>query len=204
MTNWDQTLTTETVEKTAMSLRDRGMTVAVVDTKAEALDWLKANIPAGAEVMTGSSTTLDEIGFSDFLKSESSPWKNVQANVWSEQDEGKRNDLRREANASEYFLASANAIAQTGEIVSVDATGSRVGAFLFTAKYLILVVGTQKITPSLDSAMQRIREYVLPLEDKRAQAAYGVGSATNKWVIIEREPTPGRITILFVNEKLGY
>ncbi len=204
MATWDNIPTTEVVNQTAQALTERGMQAIVVKDKQAALQWLQENIPAGATVMTGSSTTLNEIGFSDYLNSTDSPWKNVHAAISAENDDAKRNILRREAAASEYFLASANAVAQTGQIVSVDATGSRVGAFLFTAEHLILVVSTKKITPDLETAMQRVREHVFPLEDKRSQAAYGAGSGTNKWVIIEREISPGRITVLLVNERLGF
>ena len=39
---------------------------------------------------------------------------------------------------------------------------------------MILVVGTQKIVADLDEALRRIEEYAYPLEDARAEAAYGV------------------------------
>ena len=45
----------------------------------------------------------------------------------------------------------------------------------------------------------------LPLESERAHKAYGVpGSAVNKMLVVNREVTPGRITLIFVNEKLGF
>src|SRR5438309_71168 len=42
------------------------------------------------------------------------------------------------------------------------------------------------------------------LEDARAQAAYGIRSAVNKIVVINREITPGRITVVLVDEVLGF
>jgi hypothetical protein len=69
---------------------------------------------------------------------------------------------------------------------------------------VILVVGTQKIVSDLDEGLQRIDEYALPLEDARAMAAYGIHSAVNKVLIINREITPGRITVVFVDEVLGF
>jgi len=44
----------------------------------------------------------------------------------------------------------------------------------------------------------------LRLEDARAQAAYGIHSAVNKVVIINGEITPGRITVVLVDEVLGF
>jgi hypothetical protein len=75
------------------------------------------------------------------------------------------------------FLGSVNAITQAGELVACDASGSRVGAYPFAAKKLVLVAGIQKIVPTLEDAIKRIREYVYPLEDKRAMKAYGMHSS---------------------------
>ena len=47
------------------------------------------------------------------------------------------------------------------------------------------------------------REIVL-VEDARAQLAYGIHSAVNKVLIINREVVPGRITVVFVDEVLGF
>ena len=49
-----------------------------------------------------------------------------------------------------------------------------------------------------------INEYAFPLEDARAQAAYGIHSGVNKILIINREITPGRITVVLVDEALGF
>lgn len=204
MQSYDQTATDQVIEKTAQAMRDRGFVVEVVDDGAQALEWLQHNIPAGAEVMTGSSTTLNEIGFSEYLESGQHQWNNVHAQIQAEHDEAKRHELRRKSVTSEYFVASANALAETGEIVAADNSGSRVGAYPHGAEHLILVVGTQKIAPDLQSAMQRVREYVFPLEDKRAQKAYGINSSMSKWVILESEKSPNRTTVVLVKEKLGY
>jgi len=69
---------------------------------------------------------------------------------------------------------------------------------------VILVVGTQKIVKDLEEGLRRIDEYSLPLEDARAQAAYGVNSSVNKVVVINREVKPGRITVVFIDEVIGF
>ena len=52
--------------------------------------------------------------------------------------------------------------------------------------------------------MHRIYDYCLPLEDARARAAYGIRSGVNKILIINREIVPGRITVVLVDEVLGF
>jgi len=82
--------------------------------------------------------------------------------------------------------------------------GSQLGPYVAGAGRVILVAGTQKIVPNLEEGLHRIEEYAFPLEDARAQAAYGVHSGVNKVLIINREITPGRITVVLVDEVLGF
>jgi hypothetical protein len=65
-------------------------------------------------------------------------------------------------------------------------------------------VGTQKIVSDLEEGLRRIDESAFPLEDARVQGAYGVHSGVNKVLIINREITPGRITVVLVDEVLGF
>src|SRR3989454_768789 len=88
--------------------------------------------------------------------------------------------------------------------LAASASGSQLGPYVTGAGRLILVVGTQKIVSDLEEGLRRINEYVFPLEDARAQAAYGVHSGVNKVLIINRELLPGRITVVFVDEVLGF
>jgi hypothetical protein len=69
---------------------------------------------------------------------------------------------------------------------------------------VILVVGTQKIVADIDEGLRRIDEYSFPLEEARAQAAYGRHTGVNKILIINRELSPGRITVVLVDEVLGF
>ena len=85
-----------------------------------------------------------------------------------------------------------------------SASGSQLGPYGYAAGKVIWVVGAQKIVPNLEEGLHRIEEYAFPLEDARAQAAYGVHSGVNKVLIINREITPGRITVVLVDEVLGF
>jgi hypothetical protein len=102
------------------------------------------------------------------------------------------------------MLGSVHAVTETGSLVAPSASGSQLGAYTSGARKVILVVGTQKIVADLDEALRRIDEYVFPLEDARAEAAYGVHSGVNKILIINREWMPERISVVFVDEALGF
>lgn len=202
--NWEKLADAATLEKTAENLRARNLTVEIVPDKAAALQRIQELIPASAEVMTGSSTTLNEIGFTELLKSGQHAWQNWKDLIFAEKDEAKQNELRKRSVTSEYFLGSVHAVAETGEVLVASATGSQLPSYVFTSPHVIWVVGTQKIMPDLDSAMQRLREYVFPLENKRMQGDGYPGSMFGKIMLFEKEFVPGRITVIFVQEKLGF
>jgi hypothetical protein len=194
------------LEKTAEAVRARGVNVEVVDDRAAALARLQALIPAGATVMTGGSMTLREIGFDDLLISGQHPWRNFKADLLAEKDPLKQSALRMQGTQAEYFLGSANAIAETGEMVFASATGSQLPAYAFTSRNVIWVAGAQKITPTLDDALRRTREYVLPLESERQKSLGSKGgSFIGKTLIFEREAAFLRrqLTLILVNESLG-
>lgn len=67
--NYTTLASTETIARTMEPLKERGVLPELVETRVDALDRNKALIPAGASVMNGSSRTLEEIGFVDYLKS---------------------------------------------------------------------------------------------------------------------------------------
>jgi L-lactate utilization protein LutC len=113
-------------------------------------------------------------------------------------------EIRRLASAPDVMLGSVNAVTETGTLVVASAGGRQLGPYAAGAGRVILVVGTQKIVSNVEEALRRIHEYVLPLEDARAHAAYGVHSGVNKVLIVNRELTPGRITVVLVDEALGF
>jgi hypothetical protein len=193
------------VKKTEEALEGRGFHVEFLNNKEEALERLKNLIPPGAEVNTGSSTTLKEIGFVDFLSSGKHPWNNLKEKIVSEKDPKKQTDLRKKSITSEYFLGSVHAVTQSGEVVIASATGSQLASYVYASNNVIWVVGTQKIVLNLEEALRRIHEYVFPLEDQRMKQAGYKGSNISKILIFEKETLPSRkITLIFVNEKLGF
>ena len=200
------TLASKSVIKKVMdAVKQRGITPELVDTKEDALRRLQGLIPHGAEVMTRSSTTLNQIGFTDLLKSGKHPWKNWKDIILAEKDGAKQMELRRKSVLSEYFLGSVHAIAETGENVIASASGSQLPAYVFTSNNIIWVAGTQKIAPSLPEAIKRVREYVFPLEDARMKKEGAAGSTIGKLLIFEKEINPARkLTLILVNEKLGF
>jgi hypothetical protein len=83
------------------------------------------------------------------------------------------------------------------------ATGSQMGPYSGAAGELILVVGSQKIVPDLDSALRRVKEHVEPYEDLRLREQAGVGTLLARILIMERDFFPGRTQVILVREPVG-
>ena len=200
---WSRIPSEQDIAVSVAALEKNNVTVIRVKDSVAALEKIKELIPPGSEVMNGSSTTLIEIGYEDLMNGRHN-WRDLHRAIISENDERTRNDLRRRSITSEYFLSGVNAIAQTGQILACDASGSRVGAWPFGAKNLILVSGVNKIVPTLQDALRRIWDYAYPLEDARARKVYGTPSQIGKCVILAKEGRPGRTTLILIDEVLGY
>jgi hypothetical protein len=197
----------EHVRRTVDAVNERGIHAELVETKEAALERVQSLIPAGAVIMTGASVTLQQIGFEALLISGNHPWRNFKADLLAEKDPLKQSAMRREGTLAEYYLGSVNALAETGELVFASGSGSQLPAYAFTSRNVIWVAGTQKITPTLEDAVRRVREYVLPLEDQRQKSIGNqAGSRINRMLIIEGEPAYLRrnLRLILVNQALGF
>ena len=200
----DEQANEETIEETVENLEANGFDVAVVDSADEALKTLQSHIPAGASVMNGHSTTLEEVGFAEYLTEGDHEWESLPDEIWSIDDDAERQAARRESQTADYFLGGINAISQTGELVAADRSGSRIGAYPFAASNVVIVSGVNKIVPTLEDALDRLESVAYPLENERAKEAYGVESAIAKQLIFRQELEDGRTTVVLVRDQLGY
>lgn len=201
---WSRVPDEATIDTTVSAIEARNVHVIRAATADEAKQGLLDLIPEGAEVMNGSSTTLNEIGYESLLKENPKGWRDYHAVITAENDEEKRQALRRKGVAADWFLSGVQAIAATGELVGCDKTGSRIGAWPYAAGHLVLVSGVNKIVPTLDDALVRCWEYALPIERQRAQRVYGTSSDIGKIVALEKEMASDRVTLILVGERLGY
>ncbi|RLM84077.1 lactate utilization protein [Halobellus sp. Atlit-38R] len=200
----DEQANEETIEETVENLEANGFDVVVVDSADEALETLQSHIPAGASVMNGHSTTLEEVGFAEYLTEGDHEWESLPDEIWSIDDDAERQAARRESQTADYFLGGINAISRTGELVAADRSGSRIGAYPFAASNVVIVSGVNKIVPTLEDALDRLESVAYPLENERAKEAYGVESAIAKQLIFRQELEDGRTTVVLVRDQLGY
>ena len=203
---YDKIASTESITKTTTALKANGFNPIIVNTKEEALAKIKELIPAGASVMNGSSQTLSQIGFVDYLKAGQHGWNNLHEAIIKETDETKKAELRKQSSLSDFYLGSAHALSENGELIIASASGSQLPHLVFTSQNIILVIGSQKIAPTLEESIKRLREYVFPLENNRMKEVGMGGSILAKILILEKEPSfMGRsFNVILVNDILGF
>lgn len=141
------------LEKTAKNLINNFFEVFVVGSRKESLKKLIEIIPKNSSIGYGGSKSLEEIGFFDHFTRERYPnlFDRKAANMSPEQ----KAELQKKAITADFFLSSANAISQNGEIVLIDKWGNRSGPMTYGPKKRIFIVGYNKITKDLSSALDR-------------------------------------------------
>jgi L-lactate utilization protein LutC len=189
--------------RTVKALQARNIHVIVTDTCEEANNALIQLLPEGAEICDSTSETLDALGFTTFVRG-NARYNNLHDVYEAEPDIAKRNDLRRRASIADYFIGSVQAIAETGEIFVASATGSQLAPYVYAAKHVILVVGIQKIVPTFEAAMQRVRGHTLARHDQWLADMGRAPTPIGKLGIIEYESQAGRMTVILVKERLGW
>jgi hypothetical protein len=196
------------------NLEKRRMESSYAATAARAIEEVLAMIPSGATVYRCGSITTTSIGL----------WKKIAAlpevKIVDPYQHGLTHEesqsLRHKGLDADVMIASSNAITMDGRLVNLDGNGNRVAAMAFGPKKVILVVGMNKITPDLDSAIARVKHYAAPVNAVRigVETPCTVSGLCadcrspericNTWSIIEGQRERGRIHVKLVGEDLGY
>jgi LUD domain len=193
----------ERLERAAAALTAHGFTVEILDDVAAARSRIKDLIPAGASVFTGASETLRRSGIEEDINA-SGRYDAIRPRVLAMDRVTQADDIRRLAASPDVEMGSVAAVTETGSLVIASASGSQLPGYAGGAARAIWIVGAQKVVPDLSTALRRVEEHCLPLEDARARMAYGYPSAVNRLLILNAEFLPGRGTVLLLREAIGF
>ena len=124
-------------------------------------------------------------------------------------------ERRRNALLTDLFFSGTNAVVESGALVNLDMVGNRVGGMVFGPKWVVIMVGRNKIVSDLDQAMDRIKDLAAPVNAIRhdqktpcVKTAYCMdcsspGRICNVWSIHEKSYPKGRIKVILINQDLG-
>jgi len=161
------------------------------------------------------STTLQEVGWINYLKANPTTFaentRELAAAAMGKGDWGVSAKYNKAGCNADLFCTSVCAVTHKGEMISCDLTGTRVSGLPHTAGKVVVVIGANKIVPTLQDAERRMNEYCLPWESARSRIAYAAmgvkASKINNVVVVNgANPfgAPKRIHVIIVNERLGF
>ena len=199
-------------QKMIKNLKRRNFEALYCPTAAEAVEKVSSLIPDGSSVTWGGSMTIRDMGLTAALHKRDLDI--LDRDLAADRDEAQR--IYHEAFSADYYLSSVNAISEDGVIVNIDGNGNRVAAITFGPKKVILVVGLNKVTQDVESALARARSTASPINAARFDIktpcrADGTCHNCNfpesicNYIHFMRNSHPaGRHTVVLVGEDLGY
>ena len=193
------------------NLEALGYKVSCFDSAAEAADYLDHQID-GMTVGFGGSVTIGQMGLEEKLSQHNTViWHH---NIPKGQP---TRSVRLEAARAQVYISSVNGIAQTGEIINIDATGNRVAAITYGPERIYLVVGENKIAPDYEAALWRARNIASPKNAQRlgvktpcaekGDKCYDCkspGRICRNLSVFWSAPVASNIEVLLIHEELGY
>ena len=193
------------------NLENRHFEAYYCSTKEEALEKALSLIPAGSSVGWGGTVTCQQIGLMDAIKT--GDYRAVDRDKAKNFEE--REELLRQCLLTDTFLTGANAISMDGQMVNIDGTGNRLAAICFGPKQVVVVAGMNKVTDTLESAIQRARSVASPMNEQRFDFptpcnVTGVCADCKSekcicnHILVTRHSRGNRIKFILVGEDLGF
>ena len=199
-----------------VALESNNFEVYLADNKDEAYKIVIEGImpPLNARTISwGGSMTFQATGLYKDLKSNSN--LEVLDTFDKKIPPDEKNELRRQALLVDLFITGTNAVTESGQLVNLDMIGNRIGALTFGPKWVIILVGRNKIAADLDEAMFRVKNYVAPVNSMRldkktpcvktsyCEECKSPDRICNTWTITEKSFPKGRVKVVLINEDLG-
>ena len=199
------------IKRTLGNLEKNRFSAVYVNTKEEACSLIRTLVPEGSYTASGGSVTLAETGIMDYLREHTDYHKEY-----------------KDAYDAEYYLVSANAVTEHGELYEVDGRSNRISAMLFGPEKVIVVAGINKLVPDVRRAMERVKECAAPANsvrlgldnpctktghcacpslDENHLPAMGCSLDSRiccNYTIFGPQRVKGRITVIIIGEDYGY
>lgn len=204
MKTYTQIPSDKVIRKTIEALKKNGIEAVAVQNRLQALNKVLEIIPKGSEVMTMTSVTLDEIKINEAIN-DSGNYISTKKRLLGMDRNTEHYEMQKIGAAAEWSIGSVHAVTQDGDVIVASNSGSQLPGYVYGSKFVLWVVGAQKLVKDIDKGIKRIYEHTLPLESARMKKVYGLpGSFVSKILIFHREPHPNRIKMIIVKENLGF
>ncbi len=195
------------------NLEKRNMKGSYFPTGKEASDFIMSQIPKGSSVSCGGTMSAEETGLKQALMSRTDieGYFRKPDMTYEEADE-----IYQKAFSCDYYLMSTNGITIDGELFNIDGRGNRVAALIYGPKQVFILCGMNKVAPSLEACIERVRNTASPancVRLTRNTPCSKTGKCINclspdticsQFVYTRHSAIPGRIHVMLAGEELGY
>ncbi|MEG0942260.1 MAG: lactate utilization protein [Angelakisella sp.] len=195
------------------NLQKKGFQVEYFETSKEAVQYMTDAL-SGKTIGIGGSETVKALELDKALMENNTVYWHWLPELIEKY--GTAKTVRDMANGAEIYISSANAIAETGEIVNIDGTGNRISATAYGHEKVYFIVGTNKVTETLEGAIWRARNIAAPKNAKRlnkktpcaqnADKCYDCNSSDricNGLLLLARPMSGMEMVVVLINEELG-
>ncbi len=179
----------------------------------------------GCNISSGGSMSLIESGIFELINSPRYNFKDRNRKGITEEE---KTAVYKDIIDIDFYFSSSNAVTENGELLNVDGFANRVSAIAFGPKKVIMIVGRNKIVSDLEAAAMRVKTIAAPkncvrlkLDTPCAKLGHCIsleGGETPKltdgcssdsricisYLVSARQRQKGRITVILVDEDLGY
>lgn len=205
------------LEDCAKILEKHGFRASVAADSAEAATLIRRQVEEWAPRSVGyaDSQTLKKTGVLEWLRER--PDLTFIDGFDKKRTREENLEARRQALLTDPFLTGVNAVTDQGTLVWLDMVGNRIGGVNFGPRNVILTVGRNKLTGSLEEAMKRVKSIAAPMNARahehfktpcmitsRCHDCSSPDRICNTWLIMERCFPVGRIHVVLINEDAGY
>lgn len=201
------------IDRTVDSLKKNNINAVHLKDKKELINYLEEHLDEGSVISSGGSASLNEAGVLDLLRNGKYKFLDRYAEGLSKEE---INEVFIKAFGADYYFTSSNAVTENGWLYNVDGNGNRVAAMLFGPKKVYVICGYNKIVKDLNEAITRNEEFSAPANTMRLNkntpcAKTGIcmdcksqERVCNEYTVIKRQMDKNRITVIFIEEELGY
>lgn len=200
------------VKKTLERMQKNGFEVVKLDTKEQAMEYLLSVIPDGSSIGVSGTVSVREVGILPKLLQRG-------MEVFSHWDVPADEVAltHQKAHRADVYLTSANALTKHGELVLVDGTGNRVASVANGPKQVFFILSRSKfVDGGYGKAIARIKKDACPPNARRLSLetpcstdvcdpeACGNHTMCRMTLVLNNVPKGRRMTLVFVEENLGY
>ena len=209
------------VEKAMKNLEKNNMNAFYVETKEEVIPLIETLVNEGATVAVGGSVTLGELGILDYLRGGKYTFYDRFTPGYTQEQ---IDEVFIKSMGVDAYFCSTNAVTEEGELYNVDGYANRVAAIAYGPKKVIMLVGVNKIVPTLDDAVKRVKTVAAPKNAVRLSCKTfcavkghcvdmegGIGKGCDSperlcrsYLVSSKQKHAGRINVILINESLGY